>query len=82
MSPFTKWGLGGNAFSFDIFMGNYLTSSRLFTHIVVNNIWASGVLNKNGLFKCTIIGDKHSRENRNVATLNSTYQAKNQRNFD
>ena len=63
-------------------MGNNFTSFRLFTHIVVSNTWASGVLDKNRLFKCIIIGDKHSRENRNVATLNSAYQAKNQRNFD
>ena len=43
-------------FPFDIFMDNYFTSFRLLTHLVVNNIWAIGVLNKNRLLKCT--GDK------------------------
>ena len=45
--------------SFDIFMdNNYFTSFRLLTHLGVNNIPATGVLNKNRLRKCTIIGDK------------------------
>ena len=44
--------------SFDIFMDNYFTSFRLFTHLGVNNIQATRALNKNGLRKCTIIGDK------------------------
>ena len=45
--------------SFDIFMNNYFTSFRLFTHLSVNNIRATCVLNKNRLPKCTIIWDKH-----------------------
>ena len=46
------------AFSFDIFMDNYFTSFCLLTHLGVNNIRAIGVLSKNRLHKCTIIGDK------------------------
>ena len=44
--------------SFDIFMGNYFTSFRLLTYIGINNIRATGVLNKNRLRKHTIIGDQ------------------------
>ena len=39
-------------------MDNYFTSFRLLTHLEVNNIRTTGVLNKNRLRKCTIIGDK------------------------
>ena len=35
-------------------MYNYFTSFRLLTHLRVNNIRATGVLNKNRLCKCTI----------------------------
>ena len=44
--------------SFDIPMYNYFTSFRLLTHLGVNNIRATRVLNKNRLRKCTIIGEK------------------------
>ena len=44
--------------SFDIFMDDYFTSFRLFTHHGVNKIRAVGMLNKNRLRKCTSIGDK------------------------
>ena len=65
----TKCGLGENVFlrlmecltatvSFDIFMDNYFTSFRLLTHLGVNKVRATGVLNKNRLRKCTITGDK------------------------
>ena len=60
--------------NYHIFMNNYFTTFRLF-----NNIWATGVLNKNRLSKCTIIGDKQlnkTKKNRNVATFNNKYQAK------
>ena len=73
-------------FSFDVFMDNYFTSLRLLTHPGVNNIWATGVLNKNRLRKCTIIvrksGKKKERghfeqrtsnKKRNVITLNSAH---------
>ena len=40
-------------------MENYFTSFRLLTHLGVNNIRATRVLNKNRLHKCTITGDKH-----------------------
>ena len=63
----TKWKLRENvvlrlmecltsAFSFDIFMDNSFTSFLLLTHLGVNNIHATAVLNKNRLPKCT--GDK------------------------
>ena len=65
----TKWGLGENiilqlieclnpTFSFEIVMDNYFTSFRLLTHLGVNNILTTCVLNKNRLHKCTIIGNK------------------------
>ena len=44
--------------SIDFFMGNYFISFRLLTHLGINNIRATHVLNKNRLRKCTIIGDK------------------------
>ena len=58
----------------DEYMNSYFTSFRLFMHLGVNNICATGVLNKNRLQKCTI-GDKQLQK-RNVATLNSAHQAK------
>ena len=48
--------------SFDIFMDNYFTSFCLLTHLGVNNIRATPVLNKNRLRKCTIIGDKQLKK--------------------
>ena len=39
-------------------MDNYFTFFGLLTHLKVNCIWATGVLNKNRLRKYTIIGDK------------------------
>ena len=44
--------------SFDLFMHNYFTCFCLLTHLGVNNIWATGVFNKNRLRKCTITGNK------------------------
>ena len=69
VSQSTKWRLGENvalqliecltpSASFEIFMDNYFTSFRLITHLGVNNIRATRVLNKNRLRKCTIIGNK------------------------
>ena len=53
-------------------MNNYFTAFRLF-----NNIWATGVLNKNRLRKCTIVGDKQLQKKlRKVAALNNAHQAK------
>ena len=65
----TIWRLGENvvlrmieclipSVSFDIFMDNYFTSFCLLTHLGVNNIRATRVLNKNRLRRCTVIGDK------------------------
>ena len=48
--------------TFDIFMGNYFTSFRLFTHLGVNNIRATRTLNKISLRKCTMIGNKQLQE--------------------
>ena len=67
VSSFTKWRLGENVslwlmecltpnVSFDIFMDNYFTPFHLLTHLGVNKIRATRVLNKNRLSKCTIIG--------------------------
>ena len=70
VSTFIKCKLGENvvlqlmeyltaSVSFEIFMDNYFTSFRLLTHLGVNNIRATRVLNKIRLRKCTITGDKH-----------------------
>ena len=56
-------------FSFDIFMDNYFISFRLLTHLGVNNIRATGVLNK-------MHWGEAAAKKRNVATLNSAHQAK------
>ena len=69
----TKWGLGENvvlrlvecltpAVSFDIFMDNFFTSFRLLTNLGVNNNRATGVLHKNRLRQCTIIGEKKEHD--------------------
>ena len=39
-------------------MNNYVSCFRMLTHLGVNNIWATGVLSKNRLRKCNIVGDK------------------------
>ena len=82
----TKWRLGENVVlglmkclpptvSHHIFLNNYFTSFRLLIHFGFNNIRATGVLNKNRLSNCIIIGDKQLQK-RNVATLNIAYQEK------
>ena len=69
----TKWGLGENVaqrlmecltptVSFDMFMDNCFTSFHLLTHLGVNNIRVTGVLNKNRLRKCTSTGDKELKK--------------------
>ena len=60
-------------------MGNYFTSFGLLTHLGVNNIWATGVLNKNRLHKCTIIGDKQAAKKKNKK--NSAHQDNKQCNL-
>ena len=45
-------------------MDNYFTSFRLLTRLGVNKIRATGVLNKNKLRRCTIIGDKQLQKKR------------------
>ena len=54
--PLSLWPWSVN---FDIFMDNYFTFFRLLTHLRVNNIRATRVLNKDRWRKFTIIGDKH-----------------------
>ena len=39
-------------------MNNFFTYFRLLTHLEINNIQATRVLNKNSLSKCTIIAGK------------------------
>ena len=91
-SSTTKWRLGENvvlrlikcltpSVSFDTFMDNYFTPFRLLTHLGVNNIRATRVLNKNRLRKFNFIGDKQLQK-RNVTTLNSAHEAKKQCDFD
>ena len=92
VSSTTKWRLGENvvlrlikwlapSVSFDTFMDNYFTPFRLLTHLGVNNIRATRVLNKNRLRKFNFIGDKQLQK-RNVTTLNSAHEAKKQCDFD
>ena len=57
-------------------MGNYFKSFRLRTHLEVNNIRATAVLNKNWLRKYTTARDKQLQKKRNVATLNKTAHIK------
>ena len=62
--------------SFDISIDNYFTFFRLATHLGVNNIRATGVLNKYRIRKCTIIGEKQLQKKRNMAALNNAHEAK------
>ena len=66
-------------FSLDMFMDNYFITFRLLTNLGVNNI--QGMLSKNGVRKCTIIGNKQLQKT-NLASLNSTHQDEKQYNFD
>ena len=47
---------------FEIFMDYYFTSFGLLTHLLVNKIRATRVLNKNRLLKYTIIGNKQLKK--------------------
>ena len=63
-------------------MDNYFTSFSLLTNLGVNNIRTTGALNKNGLRKCTIIGDKQlKKKERGHFEQSSAHQAKKQRNL-
>ena len=58
-------------------MDNYFTCFHLLTHLEVNNIRATGVLNKSRLRKWTIIGDKHlQKKERGDFEQRSAHQAK------
>ena len=61
-------------------MDNYFTSFCLLIHVGVNNIRATGGLNKKRLRKYTIIRDKQLQK-KNVTTLDSARQAKKQWKF-
>ena len=65
----------------DEYMNNYFTSFPLLTHLEVNNIHGTGVLNKYSLRKCTIIGVKQVQK-RDMVNLNSAHQAKKWSSFD
>ena len=91
VSSSTKWGLRENvdlrlmecltpSVSFDTFMDNYFTYFRLITHLGVNNIRATGVLNKN--YANALSLGTNSLKKRSVATLNSAHQTKKKCNFD
>ena len=71
--------------SFDIFMDNYFTSFHLLTHLGVNKIRSTGVLNKNRLSNCTSIGDKQLQKEikmeRDHFEQRSPHQAKKQCNL-
>ena len=64
-------------------MENYFTSFCLLTDLEVNNIRATGVLNKNMLRKCTIIGDKQLPKKKEPGHFEqrSAHQAKKQCNL-
>ena len=64
-------------------MDNYFTSFCLLTHLGVNNIRVTDVLNKNRLRKCTIIGDKQlqKKKERGHFEQRSAHQAKKQCNL-
>ena len=68
-SSSTKWRLGENValrlmeyltptVSYDAFIGNYFTSFFLLTHLGVNNLRATHMLNENRLHKWNITGDE------------------------
>ena len=71
--------------TYDVFIDNDFTSFRFLTHLGINNIQATDVLNENRLRKCTIIGDKQlqnkKKKERGHFEQRSTHQAKKQRNL-
>ena len=93
VSSSTKWRLGENVVlqlmiclaptvSFDIFMDTYFTSFRLLTLLGVDNIGATGVLNKSRLRNCTIIGDKQLQKRKERSHFKQRTSTKKQCNFD
>ena len=57
-----------------LFMDNYFTSFRQMTHLGVNIIRATGVLNNNRLRECLSLGTSSCKKT-NLTTLNSAHQA-------
>ena len=68
--------------SFDIFMNNYFTSFRLLTHLGVNKIRATIVLNKNRSSNGTIIAaNSYKKKGHGHYEQCSAHQAKLQCNL-
>ena len=59
-----------------ISLDKYFPTFCLLTHLAAKNIRARGVLNKNRLYKYTIIGDKQQQKKGYVVALNITHQAR------
>ena len=64
------------ALSCHMFLDNYCPSFCLLTHLAVKIIRARGALNKNRLYKYSIIGDKQQQKKSYVVALNITHQAR------
>ena len=70
-------GMVNSTVSFDIFMDNCFASFRLLTHLGVNNIRVTVMLNKNRFDKCASIGDKQlQKEERDHIEQRSAHLAK------
>ena len=87
VASFTKWGFGEKVvlwlmeylppiLSCHISLDKYFPTFCLLTHLAAKNIRARGVLNKNRLYKYTIIGDKQQQKKGYVVALNITHQAR------
>ena len=55
----------------------YFISFCLFSHLGVNNIQATSVFNKNGLHKCTVIGDKQRKKKKESGHFEQYTSSKN-----
>ena len=70
------------AVSFNIFMDNYFTSFRLLTHLRVNNIRATRVLNKIGYANTlSLATSSYKKQERGHFEQRSAHQAKKQCNL-
>ena len=63
-------------------MDNYFTAFCLLTLLGVNNIWATGVLNKNRLRKWAIVRDKQPQKKEMWTLWRAHIKQKKQCNFD
>ena len=89
----TKWRLGENValrlmecltptVSCHIVMNNYFKSFCLLIYLLIYNIRATGVLNKNKLHKCTVFGEKQPQKNRMLPLWTAHIKQKKQCKFD